>query len=44
MALVLMIGALSFTLFIVGHMLISMRITQLEQRLEQVQNSLDGGI
>jgi len=44
MTLVLMIGALSFTLFIVGHMLISMRITQLEQRLEQVQNSLDGGI
>jgi heme exporter protein C len=43
MALVLMIGAISFTIFIVGHMLISMRITHLEQRLEQAQKSLDGG-
>ena len=43
MALVLLIGALSFTLFIVGHMMISMRITHLEQRLEHAQKSLDGG-
>ena len=43
MALVLLIGALSFTVFIIGHMLISMRITHLEQRLEQAQKSLDGG-
>ena len=43
MSLVLLIGALSFTLFIIGHMLISMRITHLEQRLESAQKSLDGG-
>ena len=43
MALVLLIGALSFTVFIIGHMMISMRITHLEQRLEQAQKSLDGG-
>jgi uncharacterized membrane protein len=43
MALVLLIGALSFTIFIIGHMMISMRITHLEQRLEHAQKRLDGG-
>jgi hypothetical protein len=39
----LFIGALSFTIFIIGHILISMRITSLEQRLEQAQHHIDGG-
>jgi hypothetical protein len=43
MTVVLLIGALSFTIFIIGHILMSMRITGLEQRLEQAQNHIDGG-
>jgi heme exporter protein C len=43
MAIVLLLGALSFTAFILGHILMSMRITGLEQRLEQVQHQIDGG-
>jgi|MEHZ01.5.fsa_nt_MEHZ011593873.1_9 heme exporter protein C len=43
MTIVLMIGALSFTVFILGHILMSMRITGLEQRLEQAQHQIDGG-
>jgi heme exporter protein C len=43
MTVVLFIGALSFTIFIIGHILMSMRITGLEQRLEQAQNHIDGG-
>ena len=43
MALVLLLGAISFTVFISGHILMSMRITGLEQRLEQVQHHIDGG-
>jgi heme exporter protein C len=43
MALVLLLGAISFTVFISGHILMSMRITGLEQRLEQVQHQIDGG-
>ena len=33
---------LSFTIFIIGHMLMSMRITGLEQR-RKAQNHIDGG-
>ena len=42
MALVLMIGALSFTILIIGHILTSMEITKFEQRLERLQKQLDG--
>jgi heme exporter protein C len=42
MALVLMIGALSFTILIVGHIITSMEITKFEQRLERLQKRLDG--
>ena len=42
MALVLMIGAISFTTLIVGHILTSMEITKFEQRLERLQKELDG--
>ena len=41
MALILLIGALSFTTFIIGHILMSMRITSLEQRLESIQEPMD---
>ena len=44
MAIVLLIGAVSFTLFILGHILMSMRITGFEQRLERAQKHIDGGI
>ena len=43
MGLVLLIGAVSFTVFIIGHMMASMRLTALEQRLESMQQNLDGG-
>ena len=43
MRFVVLLGALSFTLFIAGHMLVSMRITDMEQRLERAQKRLDGG-
>jgi hypothetical protein len=43
MSLVLLLGAISFTVFIVGHMMASMRLTALEQRLERLQVSVDGG-
>ena len=42
MAFVLMIGALSFTILIVGHIITSMEITKFEQRLERLQKRLDG--
>ncbi len=41
MGLILLVGAISFTLFIIGHMLMSMRITSLEQRLESIQEAMD---
>ena len=41
MAVILVIGAISFTIFIIGHILMSMRITSLEQRLERIQKSMD---
>jgi heme exporter protein C len=41
MAVILFIGAISFTIFIIGHILMSMRITSLEQRLERIQKSMD---
>lgn len=37
-----MIGAISFTTLIVGHILTSMEITKFEQRLERLQKELDG--
>ena len=43
MGLILLIGTLSFTLLIFGHMLTSMRITAFEQRIEALQIQLDGG-
>ena len=42
MGLVLLIGALSFTVLIIGHILTSMEITKFEQRLERLQKELDG--
>jgi len=42
MAFVLMIGAISFTTLIIGHILTSMEITKFEQRLERLQKELDG--
>ena len=44
MGLVLLLGAISFTMFIIGHMLTSMRLTALEQRLSNLQGHHDGGI
>ena len=44
MGLVLLLGAISFTVFIIGHMLTSMRLTALEQRLSNLQGQHDGGI
>ena len=41
MALILLLGAISFTVFSIGHILLSMRITSLEQRLESIQESMD---
>ena len=41
MAVILLIGAVSFTVFIIGHVLMSMRITSLEQRLESLQEAMD---
>jgi hypothetical protein len=41
MALILLVGAISFTVFIIGHVLMSMRITSLEQRLESLQEAMD---
>ena len=43
MGLVLLIGAVSLTVFIIGHMVASMRLTALEQRLERMQQNFDGG-
>jgi hypothetical protein len=40
----LLLGAISFTVFIIGHMLTSMRLTALEQRLSNLQGRHDGGI
>ena len=44
MRLVLYLGAISFTTFIIGHMLSSMRLTALEQRLTAMQSTRDGGV
>jgi hypothetical protein len=44
MGLVLLIGAVSFTIFIIGHMIASMRLTALEQRLEAMQIVQDRGV
>lgn len=41
MAFILFLGAISFTVFIIGHVLMSMRITSLEQRLESIQEAMD---
>jgi heme exporter protein C len=43
MTLVLFIGAISFTIFIIGHILTSMHITKLEQRVEMLQSEIDKG-
>ena len=42
MATVLMIGAISFTLLIAGHIITSMNVTKLEQRIDRLQTMLDG--
>jgi hypothetical protein len=42
MAIVLMIGALSFTLLIIGHIMTSIEITKFEQRIDRLQKELDG--
>ena len=42
MAIVLMIGAISFTLLIAGHIITSMNVTKLEQRIDRLQTMLDG--
>ena len=42
MALVLLIGALSFTTLIIGHILTSIEITKFEQRMDRLQKKLDG--
>ena len=39
---VLMIGALSFTVLIIGHILTSIEITKFEQRIDRLQKELDG--
>jgi len=44
MGLVLLLGAISFTILIAGHMIMSARITEYEQRLERLQNKMDGRI
>ena len=41
MGLVLLLGALSFTVFIIGHIMNSMHVTSLEQRLERLQATMD---
>ena len=41
MASILFLGAISFTIFIIGHILMSMRITSFEQRLESIQEAMD---
>mgnify|MGYP005720156047 FL=1 len=43
MGLVLLLGAISFTVFIVGHMMASMRLTALEQRVTAMMDQHDGG-
>ena len=42
MAIVLTIGAISFTLLIAGHIITSMNVTKLEQRIDRLQTMLDG--
>ena len=42
MTLVLMIGALSFTVLIIGHIMTSIEITKFEQRIDRLQKELDG--
>lgn len=42
MAAVLMIGAISFTLLVAGHIITSMNVTKLEQRIDRLQTMLDG--
>ena len=41
---VLLIGVISFTILIIGHIIMSAKITEYEQRLERLQNELDGEI
>jgi len=41
MGLVLLFSAISFTVLIVGHMMASMRLTDLEQKLERLQAQTD---
>ena len=43
MGLVLLLGAISFTVFIVGHMMASMRLTALEQRVTAMMAQHAGG-
>jgi len=42
MGLVLLFAAVSFTVFIIGHIVASMRLTAMEQRLEELQHVMDG--
>lgn len=44
MGYVLFIGVVSFTILIVGHIIMSAKITEYEQRLERLQSELDGGV
>ena len=44
MGFVLLIGAISFSILIAGHMFMSAKITEYEQRLERLQNHIDRGI
>ncbi|MCH1539827.1 MAG: hypothetical protein L7S56_00100 [Candidatus Poseidonia sp.] len=44
MGLVLLIGAISFTLLILGHIMMSMQITSIEQSMERLQKKMDGGM
>jgi hypothetical protein len=41
MGLVLLFSAVSFTVLIVGHMMASMRLTLLEQKLQRLQAKTD---
>ncbi len=41
MGLVLLVSAVAFTVFIIGHIISSMHLTALEQRLERLQGALD---
>jgi hypothetical protein len=43
MGTVLLIGAISFTVLIIGYVMAGMRLTDLEMRLEDLQNRYEEG-